>query len=383
MGSFMSLDLFVFFVFFEIVLVPMYFLIGGWGYERPGPGGHQVLPVHDDRFGVHARVDHRDGVHRQPQRRRPRHVRPGRDRRARRLRGLHRTLAVLRVRRGVRREGADLPAAHLAARRPHAGADGRFGRAGRCDAEARHLRSAAVRAVPVPRGIAVEPSPVAHAGGDRHHLRRDRRHHAEGPQAAGRLFVGRPPRLHRARHVRRHVAGGHRRRDADGQPRCVDRCAVPARRLDLRAPPHPPDRRSEGHPVGRPDLRRRLHDRDAVVDRRARPERVRRRVPDPDRLVPDGPLVRGDRCHRGDPRCAVPAVGLPAGVPRRARRGQQVVRRTEAERSARAGAVHRRDRVHGHLSQADARADRAGGRRPDRPCRTHDRLRLPAALRSW
>jgi NADH-quinone oxidoreductase subunit M len=33
-GSFLSLDLFVFFIFFEIVLVPMYFLIGGWGYEN-------------------------------------------------------------------------------------------------------------------------------------------------------------------------------------------------------------------------------------------------------------------------------------------------------------------------------------------------------------
>ena len=32
MGSFLSLDLFLFFVFFEIVLVPMYFLIGGWGH---------------------------------------------------------------------------------------------------------------------------------------------------------------------------------------------------------------------------------------------------------------------------------------------------------------------------------------------------------------
>ncbi len=31
-GAFTSLDLFLFFVFFEIVLVPMYFLIGGWGY---------------------------------------------------------------------------------------------------------------------------------------------------------------------------------------------------------------------------------------------------------------------------------------------------------------------------------------------------------------
>jgi NADH-quinone oxidoreductase subunit M len=34
LGSFLSLDLFMFFVFFEIVLVPMYFLIAGWGYER-------------------------------------------------------------------------------------------------------------------------------------------------------------------------------------------------------------------------------------------------------------------------------------------------------------------------------------------------------------
>ncbi len=32
MGVFMSLDLFFFFVFFEVVLVPMYFLIGTWGH---------------------------------------------------------------------------------------------------------------------------------------------------------------------------------------------------------------------------------------------------------------------------------------------------------------------------------------------------------------
>jgi NADH-quinone oxidoreductase subunit M len=34
MGSFLSLDLFMFFIFFELVLVPMYFLIVGWGYEQ-------------------------------------------------------------------------------------------------------------------------------------------------------------------------------------------------------------------------------------------------------------------------------------------------------------------------------------------------------------
>ena len=34
MGAFVALDLLLFFLFFEIVLVPMYFLIGGWGYDR-------------------------------------------------------------------------------------------------------------------------------------------------------------------------------------------------------------------------------------------------------------------------------------------------------------------------------------------------------------
>ncbi|MEN9822559.1 MAG: NADH-quinone oxidoreductase subunit, partial [Actinomycetota bacterium] len=34
LGSFLSLDLLLFFLFFEIVLVPMYFLIGGWGYDQ-------------------------------------------------------------------------------------------------------------------------------------------------------------------------------------------------------------------------------------------------------------------------------------------------------------------------------------------------------------
>jgi len=33
-GAFLSLDLFLFFVFFEVILVPMYFIIGVWGGER-------------------------------------------------------------------------------------------------------------------------------------------------------------------------------------------------------------------------------------------------------------------------------------------------------------------------------------------------------------
>ena len=33
-GVFVSLDLFLFYVFWDAMLIPMYFLIGIWGYER-------------------------------------------------------------------------------------------------------------------------------------------------------------------------------------------------------------------------------------------------------------------------------------------------------------------------------------------------------------
>ena len=36
MGSFVSLDLILFFIFFELTLVPSYFLIGGWGFAKRG-----------------------------------------------------------------------------------------------------------------------------------------------------------------------------------------------------------------------------------------------------------------------------------------------------------------------------------------------------------
>ncbi len=63
MGSFLSLDLFVFFVFFEIVLVPDVLPHRRMGLREPGLRGDQVLPVHDARLGVHAR---RADRHRRP-----------------------------------------------------------------------------------------------------------------------------------------------------------------------------------------------------------------------------------------------------------------------------------------------------------------------------
>ena len=97
MGSFLSLDLFMFFVFFEVVLVPMYFLIGGWGYEGRVTVGAEVLPVHHVRLGVHARRRRRHSLPGPRQRGRPVDVRPHGHRRASRLPDEHRTMAVLRA----------------------------------------------------------------------------------------------------------------------------------------------------------------------------------------------------------------------------------------------------------------------------------------------
>ena len=48
-GVFVSLDLFLFYVFWEAMLIPMYFLIGIWGYDRRIYAADEVHPVHDGR----------------------------------------------------------------------------------------------------------------------------------------------------------------------------------------------------------------------------------------------------------------------------------------------------------------------------------------------
>ena len=49
LGVFVALDLFLFYVMWEVMLVPMYFIIGIWGGERAHLRGHQVLHLHDGR----------------------------------------------------------------------------------------------------------------------------------------------------------------------------------------------------------------------------------------------------------------------------------------------------------------------------------------------
>ena len=51
-GTFVAQDLILFFVFFEVVLLPMYFMIGVWGGEQRQYAVDQVLPLHAVRLGA-------------------------------------------------------------------------------------------------------------------------------------------------------------------------------------------------------------------------------------------------------------------------------------------------------------------------------------------
>ena len=295
LGAFVSLDLFLFFVFFEIVLVPMYFLIGGWGYDNRVYAATKffVFTMFGSAFMLVGTI----------------------------------ATAVLAKSNGVGHITFDL--VEIADKANFAASTGRwlffaFAIAFAIkvplfplhtwlpDAHTQAPTGGSVILAAVmlklgtygllrfgvflfPEAAQLGQTAADHAGGHRHPVGRHRGHDAEGPQTDRRLLLGGPPRVHRARRVRHHHPVDDRRRDADDQPRRVHRRAVPPRRDDLRAPAHPPGQRAEGPPEGRPGVRRGVHGGDAVVDRRARAQRLRRRVPHPDRLVPHRPLVGGGR----------------------------------------------------------------------------------------
>ena len=57
LGVFMSLDFVLFCVFWEVMLVPMYFLIGVWGGDRRLYAAIKFFLVHAGWFGVDAPRD--------------------------------------------------------------------------------------------------------------------------------------------------------------------------------------------------------------------------------------------------------------------------------------------------------------------------------------
>ena len=155
-GTFVAQDLILFFVFFEIVLLPMFFMIGVWG----GPNreyasikfflftlfGSALMLLSFLALYFKVDVTRASGHQHSFDMVLLSHARG---------RGAGAQHAAADLRRAVPRlrdQGADVPVPHVAARRAHRGADGRFGAPGRDPAEARHLRLHPHRAADAPGG---------------------------------------------------------------------------------------------------------------------------------------------------------------------------------------------------------------------------------------
>ena len=216
-GVFVALDLFLFYVFWEAMLVPMYFLIGIWGHERriyaavkfflytfAGSVLMLVAFLVLYKAAGPAQLRH-PGAGRGP-------GRPGAA-----------DVALPRLRARLRDQGPDVAVPHLAARRARRGAHRRLGDPGGRAAEDGRLRLPAARDPALPRRGRQARAARRRAGGDRHRLRRARVAGPARPQEAGGLLVGVPSRLRDARDRGAHDHQRHRRRVPDAQPRHLDR----------------------------------------------------------------------------------------------------------------------------------------------------------------
>ena len=146
LGVFLALDLFLFYIFWEVVLVPMYLIIGIWGganriyatikfvlYTLVG-SLLMLVAILATAFAYQSATA---AAGRAPSTSR----RCAPSRRGRRVRAGAPARRVHRVLPGVRDQGPDVPVPHVAARRPHRGADGGLGDPRRRHAQARRLRA--------------------------------------------------------------------------------------------------------------------------------------------------------------------------------------------------------------------------------------------------
>ncbi len=242
-GVFVATDVFLFYVFFELTLVPMYFIVGVWGGERRiyaaikfflyTAFGSLLMLVGILYLFFRAKTllgvptfayedflldpAHAEGA----------------------------ALALRGVRARVQREGARLPAAHVAPRRARRGADAGLRDPGRGASEDGDLRLRAVPAAALPGGRAAPDGrdDDARAGRDRDPVHGVGRGRAARRQEAGRLHVGRPHGLRRARGLRAHGQRAAGRPGRHDLARNQHRGALPPARHAVRAPTHPGDRR--------------------------------------------------------------------------------------------------------------------------------------------
>ena len=150
-GVFVALDMFLFYVFFEIVLIPMYLIIGIWG------GANRVYAT--IKFVIYTLVGSLLMLVAILATAYSYQVATGSwndafDYEALRAFGFDTDAPVLRLRRllpRLRDQGAHVPVPHLAAGCARRGADGRLGDPRRRAAQAGRLRAAALRRAAVPR----------------------------------------------------------------------------------------------------------------------------------------------------------------------------------------------------------------------------------------
>ena len=196
-GVFVSLDLLLFYLFFEASLVPMFFLIGIWGGERriyaavkffiyTAVGSLLMLVGIIALYFIYGTFDYAAilaAMSAQPTL----------------LSSERRVLVVSGFCVCLLHQGAALSVSHLAAGRAHRSADRRFRNSRRRAAEDGNLRLAAFQ----PRTVSRDVAPVCpdhdHAGGHWNYLRRARGDGPAGRKATGGLFVSQSHGLCRAR----------------------------------------------------------------------------------------------------------------------------------------------------------------------------------------
>ena len=161
---------------------------------------HQVLPVHLRRVGADAGCHHRGGLVEQQEHggHHLRHPDPAEGGPAHRCPGL----GVRGVLHSLRHQGAHVPGAHLASRRPRRGPHGRLGHPGRRPAEDGRLRHDPLLHRLLPRDGGQCRAGHHDPLGDSHHLRSLHLPGPDGHEEAGCLLLGQPHGLHHPRALR-------------------------------------------------------------------------------------------------------------------------------------------------------------------------------------
>ena len=193
LGTFLALDLLLFYVFWEVMLIPMYLLIGIWGGPRRvyaavkfflyTMAGSVLMLV--AILSLYFLQQAMTGV--ADLRRSTRSTRLP-------LAAGDAGLAVPGVRARLRDQGADVPVPHLAARRARRGADRGLGDPGGVLLKMGTYGFLRFAMPLFPNALGAVHAVDRGARGHRHHLRRAGRDGAARHEEAGRLLVGEPPR---------------------------------------------------------------------------------------------------------------------------------------------------------------------------------------------